>query len=123
MMLKQLIPVLVLIMLLKPVWPLAEYIVNYDYIVENLCENRARPMLNCNGKCYLAKKLAEESGGEEKNPFNSELSKFETPIINWMGEQHIPLSYFDFVVNNHKRYARMNSNLFTVDILHPPQFS
>ncbi|WP_339715193.1 hypothetical protein [uncultured Kriegella sp.] len=123
MMLKQLIPVLALIMLLKPVWPLAEYMLNYDYIVENLCENRAQPMLNCNGKCYLAKKLAEESGEEEQNPFNSEISKFEIPIIDWMGEQYRSLSYFDFVVNNHKRYANMTSNLFATDILHPPRFS
>ena len=41
----------------------AYYRVNQDYIAKNLCENRDKPMLNCNGQCYLAKKLkaAEES--------------------------------------------------------------
>lgn len=29
-----------------------------DYIVQNLCENRFKPQLHCNGQCYLAKTLA-----------------------------------------------------------------
>jgi len=62
----------------KPLWPIAEYIINYDYIVTNLCENRNKPQLQCNGTCYLAKMLAEENGQQEDNPFenhqlNSEL--------------------------------------------------
>ncbi|WP_343487255.1 hypothetical protein [Allomuricauda sp. d1] len=60
---------LILIMLVKPLWPIAEYIINYDYIVTNLCENRDRPQLQCDGKCYLAKMLAEESGQQQDNPF------------------------------------------------------
>ncbi|AZB28413.1 hypothetical protein [Chryseobacterium balustinum] len=33
------------------------YAVNYEYIVENLCENKAKPELMCNGKCYVSKEL------------------------------------------------------------------
>jgi hypothetical protein len=35
----------------------AYYRINRDYIAENLCVNRDKPMLNCNGQCYLAKQL------------------------------------------------------------------
>lgn len=65
-------------MLIKPLWPLAEYAVNYDYIVENLCENRDIPSLHCDGKCYLAKQLAKESEGSDKNPLrgNGSIWKF-----------------------------------------------
>lgn len=58
-------------MLFKPLWPLAEYIANYDYIVNNLCKNRDKPALKCNGKCYLAELYAKENGKPEKNPFES----------------------------------------------------
>lgn len=58
-----------LTMLLKPLWPIADYIVNYDYIVNVLCENRDQPQLNCDGKCYLSKQLAKESEDRGKNPF------------------------------------------------------
>lgn len=62
---------LIFVMLVKPLWPVAEYIVNYDYIVTNLCENRERPQLQCDGKCYLSKLLAEENGQQEDNPFEN----------------------------------------------------
>ena len=58
-----------LTMLLKPLWPVADYIVNYDYIVNVLCENKDKPQLNCDGKCYLAKQLAKELEDDGKNPF------------------------------------------------------
>jgi len=43
---------------LRPVLPLINYAVNYDYIVKNLCENRNIPQSTCKGKCYVAKELA-----------------------------------------------------------------
>ncbi|AZB28416.1 hypothetical protein [Chryseobacterium balustinum] len=42
----------------RPIMPVYNYVVNYDYIVENLCENRDKPELSCNGKCFLAKELS-----------------------------------------------------------------
>jgi len=119
---KQIILILTFAMLFKPVWPMVEYIVNYDYIVENLCENRSRPMLNCNGKCYLAKILAEESKEEEKNPFNSASSKFETPIINWNVTFKMPLKFHKSTGKNKYEWnPSMLGRLLTIDILHPPR--
>ncbi|HAY3550375.1 hypothetical protein KRE40_13510 [Elizabethkingia meningoseptica] len=45
----------------RPVLPLIDYGVNYDYIVSKLCENRTKPQVLCNGKCYLVKELAKTS--------------------------------------------------------------
>ncbi|WP_347219610.1 hypothetical protein [Chryseobacterium sp.] len=42
----------------RPVLPLVNYAVNYDYIVKNLCENREVPQSTCKGKCYVEKELA-----------------------------------------------------------------
>ncbi|NHN25380.1 hypothetical protein FIA58_006805 [Flavobacterium jejuense] len=56
-------------MLVKPVIPVLEYIVNYEYIATELCENVAKPELKCNGKCHLAKELAKAS--ESEKPISS----------------------------------------------------
>ena len=53
-------------MLVRPAIPFVEYIVNYDYIVKELCENREKPQLKCNGKCHLKKELA-KTASQEKN--------------------------------------------------------
>ncbi len=45
--------------LLRPYLPFLEYQINLEYYQEVLCENRDRPELNCDGKCYLAKQLQE----------------------------------------------------------------
>ncbi len=56
-------------MLARPFWPVVEYVINYDYIVNTLCENRDRPELQCNGSCYLSKQLAKQLEDSESNPF------------------------------------------------------
>lgn len=48
---------LYLVAMLRPVMPFLDYMINYDYIAEALCENRDKPYLECNGKCYLADQL------------------------------------------------------------------
>lgn len=53
-----------LYVLFQPLIPLGVYVVNYDYIVKNLCVNRDKPKMHCNGKCYLAKKMADASTHE-----------------------------------------------------------
>ncbi|MBP2618401.1 hypothetical protein [Chryseobacterium jejuense] len=42
----------------RPVLPLINYAVNYDYIVKNLCEKKEVPQSTCKGKCYVKKELA-----------------------------------------------------------------
>lgn len=41
---------------------------NRDYIVKNLCENRYRPVLRCNGNCVLMKKMKQEQKQEQSSP-------------------------------------------------------
>lgn len=43
----------------------ADYFVNINYIVKNLCINKENPAMHCNGKCYLAKKLKEQEKQEQ----------------------------------------------------------
>ena len=41
---------------------------NRDYIAKNLCENRYRPVLKCNGNCVLMKKMKQEEKQEQNAP-------------------------------------------------------
>jgi hypothetical protein len=43
-----------------------DFEIRRDYISRNLCENRNKPSLNCDGKCYLAKKIAAANEQEER---------------------------------------------------------
>ncbi|MVM30813.1 hypothetical protein GO755_12295 [Spirosoma sp. HMF4905] len=45
---------------------IAYYHVNKDYIARVLCENRDKPQLHCDGKCYLAKKLKAQQDRHDK---------------------------------------------------------
>jgi hypothetical protein len=54
------------------VWVTIYWLANRAYIATTLCENRSKPQLHCDGKCYLAKKLAQSS----KDPASTQDSKF-----------------------------------------------
>lgn len=51
---------LYLLALIQPIIPIIEYFVNYDYIASELCENRNKPILTCNGKCYLEEQVVQQ---------------------------------------------------------------
>ena len=114
------------VMLVKPLWPVAEYVMNYDYIKNVLCENKDKPQLNCDGKCYLAKQLAAASEQNEKNPFGEKQSKTEIQQITFF--QSIPQIDLGFHLvkikqNNYTTAQDLISNLFTYDITQPPELA
>lgn len=54
---------------IRPVLPLVNYAVNYEYIVKNLCENRKIIDSGCKGKCFVKKELSktENQSGNNQN--------------------------------------------------------
>ncbi|CAM3304579.1 hypothetical protein ZORO111903_19095 [Zobellia roscoffensis] len=120
---KHLLLVLAVTMLLKPLWPLMNYAVNYSYIVTNLCENRDRPMLHCDGKCFLAKQLAKESSEKQKNPFESELLKLKLPIVNWFESYQPYTVVFDSISPNFKRHITLIPYVLVSETGQPPEIA
>ena len=47
---------------------IAYYELNKAYITEMFCVNKSRPSLQCDGKCFLMKKLKQQDQQEEKLP-------------------------------------------------------
>jgi len=68
---------LYLLVLVQPALPVLEYLINYDYIVNELCENRDKPILTCNGKCYLGDQVEKQldRGPDQQRPMPP---KFDT---------------------------------------------
>ena len=45
------------LVVLKPYSPYLDYVLNFEYISNVLCENKDKPELNCHGSCHLTKEL------------------------------------------------------------------
>lgn len=71
---------------LSPWGTIAYFKLNREYIAKVLCENRKRPELHCDGKCYLAKKLKQQ---QEKQDKETSEKVHNMPVI----QLFTPLSY------------------------------
>lgn len=94
---------LYLLAMVKPLVPIMEYYANYDYIATVLCENRDKPYLECNGKCYLEKQL-------KKADHNNHEHKSTVPQINFDDYPISPLDQFSYTF---KDFSEVNSNEFS----------
>lgn len=74
----------------------ASFQINKKYIANNLCENRARPQMHCNGKCYLMKKLKEAEENEKKQTQRNELKTLEIGVL----QENVQLSFNSPTVEN-----------------------
>ena len=89
---------------------IVNYITNYTYYAEVLCENKDIPMLECNGKCALGKQLNEAnktmSDAEQNIP---QLSKLE--ISNFIPSEKTECSFGTIVIE--KEYPSFKNTLLS----------
>ncbi len=78
-----------------------QYEFNKDSIIKNYCINKSRPQMNCNGKCYLAKKLKAAEQNEENQ------SKIQV---------------FKLMIEVYQQACASFSPLTTITQLHTPSF-
>lgn len=71
----------------------AAYLLNKDYIGNVYCENKAKPQIHCNGKCYLAKQQQKEQKQEQQSGENKR-EKFEVQLFFLPGETHLTKAFF-----------------------------
>lgn len=112
---------LYLLAMVRPLVPILEYYANYDYISTVLCENKDKPYLECNGKCYLEKQL-------NKVNHDTHDHKSTIPSINFDDYPVSPLGQFSYQI---KEFSEIYSTKFFVNkytsqayynsILKPPQ--
>lgn len=110
-------------MTFKPVIPLVDYAINYDYISEVLCINKNKPELKCNGKCHLKSELAKVN-----DDTSTQDKKNQNAIKRHLQTEYVDHHNFSFLI--HKTEIDQNkvtpllekhySYLFTKSIFHPP---
>jgi len=85
-MLNRLIAIVVLVTLIGA--NLSRFIVyasfgaNQKFIAENLCENKSRPWMHCNGHCYLMKKLKQTQEKEKQQERSEQKNRYHEVLPN-----------------------------------------
>ncbi|MAU15206.1 MAG: hypothetical protein CMH46_06650 [Muricauda sp.] len=75
------------------------YSLDREGFIEQLCENKDRPELNCDGKCMLAKMLQAQTDDDER----------PMPIIGW---EEVLVFYMDLPSYNIHNGMEENGNSF-----------
>ncbi|MEO2129055.1 MAG: hypothetical protein ABGW91_12875 [Christiangramia sp.] len=118
---KQLLPLFAILIVLRPAMPVATYFLNYEYIATELCENKDRPELKCNGQCYLMKSLAEAAEKESQDKKEQSAKKVEIPLLFL---QSLPESRMTAISeelqHNFSAEDPLYTYLLTGTIFHPP---
>lgn len=119
---KKLAFLIIIVLFLKPVFPVIDYAVNYDYISKVLCINKEKPAMHCNGKCHLMKELAKAS--ETEKPISSD-KKQNLNVLNDLFVEE--LDTFNLAIIDRKdksslnsKYTNLYSHLDSYSIFHPP---
>lgn len=91
---------------------------NKEYIASVLCVNRDKPKLNCNGKCYLSKKIKQAEEKEKNQDQQSQKYRFQEAIIDRQLVVYYPadLSVKPLTFERHFVLPQRPSSVF-----HPPQ--
>jgi hypothetical protein len=96
-----------------------DYQLNKNYITRHLCENRDRPAMKCDGKCYLCKKLKKEDKKDQDNPERKADNKFEIIFLHQdadMGQPNRPVRSIAYI-----SFLEMIPGSFGSACFHPPQ--
>jgi hypothetical protein len=97
----------------------AGFELNRDYIASTLCENRDKPELHCDGKCFLMKKLKQAEEKEKKQAQEAQKKNFQD---HYLVKPIISLALPTYIVKKRpvvEIFFELPTNSFK--ILHPPQ--
>lgn len=94
------------------------YVLDLESFIEELCENKDRPELQCNGQCYLSKMAAASTSNDQKS----------MPVLEWdqLVFYHTPIDTYEALIIDHfsrdKFYFLIASTTdYFHSIFHPPQ--
>jgi hypothetical protein len=112
-----------LLAMLKPISPIIGYYINYDYIVDVLCENKDKPVLKCNGKCHLTKELKKANDGIAPKENIPPLNMKEYPVAFINNYNSINAIFYNTkTTQNFTKYNLEYYFQYLSEILKPPTF-
>jgi hypothetical protein len=121
---KKIVFIFALFLLLKPILPVVEYVVNYDYIATVLCENKDKPMMHCNGKCHLMKELAKNAEEDKPISSNKKVASQEHEVLFFQELKPFAIGYISAKIklSSAPNYSNNYSYLENKTVFRPPIF-
>jgi hypothetical protein len=96
----------------------AGFELNRNYIATKLCENRDKPWLHCNGKCYFIKKIKQALEKEKNDERQSQKNLFQEALFSQMADTRFYSHVLQVIQVPNRRIALPVTNL---PIFQPPQ--
>jgi hypothetical protein len=96
-----------------------DFQLNRNYIAQNLCENRNKPQMHCNGKCHMMKVMKQEQKKDQDSPERKAENKFELICADYQQTKLNPAITITAISYPHIEeviYTGFSSTFF-----HPPQ--
>lgn len=94
------------------------YWLNQEFIAENLCENRDKPQLECNGMCHLKEELSKDDERKQQD------NKQQVEVILFLCQQQPQeISKQIFFAEDQCHYAfvvQQKPKGYHSDLFHPP---
>ena len=107
-----------MVAMLRPLQPMVEYAINYDYISKVLCINKDKPELSCNGKCQLMEKL-EKQQDEDYKSIRILIEEYPIGFVEVL-EVVSNLNMHSYQEKANYGYLSNYSYLFLDSVFHPP---
>ncbi len=111
---------LLMVLALRTAMPILDYAVNYEYISTQLCENRAKPELRCNGKCYVKKEILKSSENQNAKESKVQIKSIDFFVMNEISEFKADFSVEKNVENNFQNCFNLVLKPFNESVFHPP---
>lgn len=121
-MLNRLIAIVVLVTLIGA--NLSRFIVyagfeaNQQFIAANLCENKSRPWMHCNGHCYLMNKLRQTEEKEKKQERAEQKNRYHEVLPGETLKMAFKFPVFKLI---YPECLLQNTVQRSFDIFHPPR--
>ena len=119
---KNFVIIIALAIFLKPIFPVIEYVANYDYISKVLCVNIDKPAMECNGKCHLKKELANEANDSKPaTPTKkSNIAEMEILFCTTLPNFEMQIDYNISFAETNTYYANHYDSAALRSTFHPP---
>ena len=97
-----------------------DFQLNKQFIAEKLCENKARPVLQCNGKCQLKKKMVQANDAPESNTEKITVKSVSIEMIQELPSFTCNLLFDSVKIIKNLTTASKLSAGSSASIFHPP---
>jgi hypothetical protein len=112
--------ILYVVVQLRPVFPVADYLINQKQIAQTFCENKNKPAMHCNGKCHLMKEMKKAAEDTPRN--NAPRVIVENLLPHFSNEQVAFNAHFHSTPFSPSfSYKAPSSSSHPATVYHPPQ--